>query len=245
MLCGVNFFFLCLTCHLLFLHTSIQVGYTITPKQALTVTSLGRAVSGRALKADAAVNIWSARTKKVVATALVGPAASVTENGFAYADLHAPVVLPAGQTYYVTQTCTPNMPDLWTNTGDNAKEAETLLAALGKGVYSNNGSPGAFPTNQEKDSQFAGIVTFKARVPPNPHPTPASACVCSVPAAPFGRGTGTIKYLTSGEQIGFPFRCEPYPRETVLRDQNPTCDIRTYAGGLSTCHHGWHLLDGQ
>lgn len=60
----------------------------------------------------------------------------------------------------------------------------------------------------------------------------AAACVCSVPAAPFGNGTGTIKYLggpakPEGDTIGFPFRCEPYPRETVLRDKNPTCDIRT------------------
>ena len=215
------------------------------PKQDLTVTSLGRALVGAALKANAAVNIWSVATKKVVATAQVGPRATVAPNGFAYADLHAPVVLKAGRTYYVTQTCTRNMPDKWTNTGDNAKQANSLLAALGKGVFSNNGSPGVFPTQMEKDSQFAGIVTFKATVPPNPHPTPASACVCGVPAAPFGRGTGTIKYLTTGEEIGFPFRCDPYPRETVLRDHNPTCDIRTYAGGLSTCHHSWHLLDGD
>jgi hypothetical protein len=77
-----------------------------------------------------------------------------------------------------------------------------------------------------------------------------ATCVCSVPAAPFGRGTGTIEYLggpakPAGDEIGFPFRCEQYPRETVLRDQNPTCDIRTYVGGLSTCHHGWHLLDAD
>ena len=59
-----------------------------------------------------------------------------------------------------------------------------------------------------------------------------AVCVCSVPAAPFGKGTGTIQYLggpakPDGDVIGFPFRCEQYPRETVLRDQNPTCDIRT------------------
>jgi len=71
------------------------------------------------------------------------------------------------------------------------------------------------------------------------------SCVCSIPAAPFGKGTGTIAYLPTGEVIGFPPRCDPYPRETVLRDENPTCDIRTYVGGLSTCHHGWHLLDAD
>ena len=60
----------------------------------------------------------------------------------------------------------------------------------------------------------------------------AAACVCAVPAAPFGNGSGTIKYLggpakPGGDTIGFPLRCEQYPRETVLRDKNPTCDIRT------------------
>ena len=41
------------------------------------------------------------------------------------------------------------------------------------------------------------------------------------------------------------FAATSYPRETVLRDKNPTCDIRTYVGGLSTCHHKWHLLDAD
>ena len=47
----------------------------------------------------------------------------------------------------------------------------------------------------------------------------------------------------SSENIGFPLRCNP--SESVLTDKNPTCDIRTYVGGLSTCHHGWHLLDAD
>eukprot|EP00039_Didymoeca_costata_P019055 m.336065 g.336065 ORF g.336065 m.336065 type:complete len:758 (-) comp17746_c0_seq1:59-2332(-) len=73
--------------------------------------------------------------------------------------------------------------------------------------------------------------------------TPSPVCLCSVPAAPFGKGTGTIEYLPTGESIGFPFRCAPY--ESILGNRNPTCDIRTYVGGLSTCHHGWHLLDAE
>ena len=71
----------------------------------------------------------------------------------------------------------------------------------------------------------------------------SSTCVCSLPAAPFGKGTGTLTYLPSGETIGFPFRCNVDVDESVLHDRNPTCDIRTYLGGLSTCHHAWHLID--
>ena len=28
------------------------------------------------------------------------------------------------------------------------------------------------------------------------------------------------------------------PDYSVMKNRNPTCDIRTYVGGLSTCHHG-------
>ena len=51
-------------------------------------------------------------------------------------------------------------------------------------------------------------------------------CVCSVPALPFGKGEGTLEYLPTGEVIGFGLRCNP--TESIMADQNPTCDIRTY-----------------
>ena len=74
--------------------------------------------------------------------------------------------------------------------------------------------------------------------------TPSNAvCLCSVPALPFGQGQGTLEYLPTGETIGFPLRCNP--TESVLTNRNPTCDIRTYVGGLSTCHHMWSLLDAD
>ena len=70
-----------------------------------------------------------------------------------------------------------------------------------------------------------------------------SACVCSVPAAVFGNGSGMFKYIGGGvnepantpvgETIGMPAgRCAPQPREDLLAQRNPTCDIRTYVGGL-------------
>ena len=40
-------------------------------------------------------------------------------------------------------------------------------------------------------------------------------------------------------------RCAPQPREDILAMKNPTCDIRTYTGGLLTCHHKWVLLDDE
>ena len=48
----------------------------------------------------------------------------------------------------------------------------------------------------------------------------------------------------TGDKVRFPAdRCLPYPREEILEQRNPSCDLRTYNGGLVSCHHGWHLLD--
>jgi len=73
------------------------------------------------------------------------------------------------------------------------------------------------------------------------------ACVCLLPAAPFGKGDGLVKYLETGETVGFSKdkRCSPQPRTDLIAQRNPTCDLRTYAGGLATCHHGWKLLDAD
>ena len=68
-------------------------------------------------------------------------------------------------------------------------------------------------------------------------------CLCAQPAAPFGSATGTIKYLPTGEEFGFVNYCMPEPRESVLAQRNPTCDVRAYVGGLQVCKHMWSLLD--
>lgn len=61
-------------------------------------------------------------------------------------------------------------------------------------------------------------------------PTGASshACVCTEPAPMFGKASGKIHYLPTGEKIGFGAdRCPAAPREDLLEQRNPTCDIRT------------------
>lgn len=151
-----------------------EVGYQITPRTPLTVLALGRALPAGAvsLKGPAAVNIWSVATKKLIATGIVGPQnASPPEAGFTYGpDLATPLVLEQGQEYYVTQTCHEGMPDEFTNSDANAGAADQRIAAIGTSIYS--GSPGVFPTIQGHGSQFAGVATFKTKVPANPHPPP-------------------------------------------------------------------------
>jgi len=70
-------------------------------------------------------------------------------------------------------------------------------------------------------------------------------CLCSHPAAPFGSAVGTIKYLPTGEEFGFVNYCRPEPRESILFQRNPTCDVRSYVGGLQVCKHMWSLLDAD
>lgn len=72
-----------------------------------------------------------------------------------------------------------------------------------------------------------------------------SVSLCSYPAAPFGSAVGTIKYLPTGEEFGFTNYCQPEPRESVLAQKNPTCDVRAYVGGLQVCKHMWSLLDAE
>ena len=56
---------------------------------------------------------------------------------------------------------------------------------------------------------------------------------------PFGQGVGTIsgKSISSG--------CHAPPLTSVLRDHNPSCDVRTYVGGMQCCGHEVFLLDAD
>ena len=59
-----------------------------------------------------------------------------------------------------------------------------------------------------------------------------------------GKASGYLRNKVTGDKVRFPAdRCLPYPREEILEQRNPSCDLRTYTGGLVSCHHGWHLLD--
>jgi len=76
-----------------------------------------------------------------------------------------------------------------------------------------------------------------------PEVSSSPVCLCEHPAPPFGKGGGTIQYLPTGEEFGFINACSPEPRESVLFQHNPTCDVRSYEGGLQVCKHKWSLLD--
>ena len=81
----------------------------------------------------------------------------------------------------------------------------------------------------------------------------ASACVCAAPLPPFGQARGKLVYTPNasdpadigGGSIVFNNQCAPQPRSDLLAMRNPTCDMRTYAGGQIACQHGWSLLDAD
>ena len=71
------------------------------------------------------------------------------------------------------------------------------------------------------------------------------SCVCAENPAPFGRGTGMLVAAGmvdgGGQQYGFTNNCHG----DVLAQRNPTCDLRTYTGGVQTCRHNFLLLDAD
>eukprot|EP00040_Diaphanoeca_grandis_P037212 m.241412 g.241412 ORF g.241412 m.241412 type:complete len:883 (+) comp33774_c0_seq2:100-2748(+) len=80
----------------------------------------------------------------------------------------------------------------------------------------------------------------------------SGVCICEQDPAPFGQGKGKLVYVPvdqPGEKgqgtIGFGNSCPPAPRTDLLWQKNPTCDVRTYSGGQTACHHMFSLLDAD
>ena len=60
-----------------------------------------------------------------------------------------------------------------------------------------------------------------------------------------GNGTdGFVRYKPTNESIKFRNKCA-WPRTSLALTHNPSCELATYTGGLSVCHHGWYLLDAE
>jgi len=66
----------------------------------------------------------------------------------------------------------------------------------------------------------------------------APNCVCAKDPPAFGQGGGKFVY-EDGSSVAFKNLC----KGQVLTQRNPTCDLRTYTGGIQTCLDGWRLLD--
>ena len=120
---------------------------------------------------------------------------------------------------------------------------------------------GSLAPTEGPDAIYSGLLecplTSRVQVLPN-----NDSLDFGVGMAPFGQGSGYYNYtgdcriptsVPGGQntdkchqwgQINAN-RCPGQPRGDLLAQRNPSCDIRTYVGGLATCLHGWHLLDAD
>jgi len=70
--------------------------------------------------------------------------------------------------------------------------------------------------------------------------TNAPNCVCAKDPPAFGKGGGNFVY-EDGSKVAFKNLCAGQ----VLQQRNPTCDLRTYTGGIQSCLDTWRLLDRE
>jgi len=100
---------------------------------------------------------------------------------------------------------------------------------------------GSGPTFDIHKSAADATLTMLATDAPN--------CVCAKDPPAFGKGGGSFVY-EDGSKVAFKNLCEG-PRSDgansseVLEQRNPTCDLRTYTGGIQTCLDTWRLLDRE
>lgn len=132
-----------------------QVGFEFTPAAQLSVTALGRSISGGALQRVHPVTLWDPVTKKPLAQVSVSPASKLDEQGFAYERLANPLVLQKDRTYRLTSG-EENGGDPMMDLGDIS--AHLAVANVGPGVYAVGD---AYPKQKfGRDQQGYGLPTF-------------------------------------------------------------------------------------
>jgi hypothetical protein len=79
-----------------------NVGFEFTAVEALSVTALGRSVSGSALRQAHQVTLWDPVMEKPLAQVSVSPASKVDADGYAFERLAKPLALEKGRSYRLT-----------------------------------------------------------------------------------------------------------------------------------------------
>mmetsp|Transcript_8837 Transcript_8837/g.14802 ORF Transcript_8837/g.14802 Transcript_8837/m.14802 type:complete len:558 (+) Transcript_8837:215-1888(+) len=87
---------------------------------------------------------------------------------------------------------------------------------------------------EDASAPFGGKSGSHQYYDPNP---PPSNCEYQ----PCGGMTVGVRNMT----IPWSNECYPEPRESILSERNPTCDLEAYSGGLRVCKHMWSLLDAE
>lgn len=132
-----------------------QVGFEFVPAAPLSVTALGRSVSGGALQRSHAVTLWEPATEKPLARVMVSPASKMDEHGFAFEGLASPVTLEKGVSYRLTSG-EEKSGDPMMDIGDI--RAHLAVADVGPGVFAVGD---AYPKqNFGRNEQGYGLPAF-------------------------------------------------------------------------------------
>jgi hypothetical protein len=121
-----------------------SVGYLFTPTTNITVTALGRSVSGSMVNSHT-VRIWQDSTETCVASATVTPTSSQPDGlGYMYVTLGTPVTLTSGTNYRITTDETAGGDD-WMDLSYGGMTAHSSSATITGGVA--GATCGAFPND--------------------------------------------------------------------------------------------------
>ena len=132
-----------------------QVGFAFVPATPLSVTALGRSVSGGPLQRPHPVTLWDPATERPLARVTISTASRVDEHGFAFERLAKPVLLEKGRSYRLTsgeEKSGDPMLDL------SDIRAHLTVADVGPGVFSvGDGYP---KENYGSEEQGYGLPIF-------------------------------------------------------------------------------------
>ena len=132
-----------------------QVGFELIPAADISVTALGRSVSGSAIRKPHAVTLWDCAPEKPLGRVMVSPASKQDGQGFACELLASPLRLVKGRTYRLTSS-EEKGGDPMMDIGDI--RAHLAVADVGPGVFSIGYG---FPNQTYGgDEQGYGVPTF-------------------------------------------------------------------------------------
>jgi hypothetical protein len=181
-----------------------NVGYEFTPSQNITVTALGRSVSG-SMNSNHDVKIWKVLDQSVVASVTITPSSSADGLGYKYQMLGTPVTLNSGVAYRITSYETSGG-DVWMDIGSISNHRS--IATVNVGVYSTStGYPsGTYGSSEQGYVPPAFYTGSGATATPTPTPaaTPTPTPVSGGATNFFNQGyTGSRNNHTG--YVGFEF----------------------------------------
>jgi hypothetical protein len=163
------------------------VGYEFIPRQNITVTALGRSVSGT-MNANHSVRIWKTSDRSLVASATVTSSSPRDSFGYAYETLAFSITLTTGITYRIASTETAG--------GDSWRDIASInnhssIADISGGVFGDNTYPDR--TWGSGNEGYVPVTFFTDTAGSTPTPT--------LTPTPTPGSVSFVSSLTTGGQL--------------------------------------------